>query len=146
MNFLFRNKEIFYRNKTYLLFNSRSFVSLSHQTPLTLSEFNSLEDSSLSDAVKNLHLRQVDSLQFCRFFWLSQYLSTLNFGSQIFLVILESFLDEEELKYSLYSGVLLSKSLSTNEISVVIRQSLGGCSVERTFFLNATNFVFIKKI
>jgi len=62
------------------------------------------------------------------------------------MIILEPFLDDEELKYSLYTGLLLSKSLSLNAISLTLRQSLGGSSVERTFFLNATNVILIKKI
>jgi ribosomal protein L19 len=139
MNSYFNKKQIFYRNKDSLVYNSRFFVSVSQ--PLEL-----VEADILSQTVVDLNLRQINSLQFGRFFWLSQYVKGLSFGSSVLMIILEPFLDDEELKYSLYTGLLLSKSLSLNAISLTLRQSLGGSSVERTFFLNATNVILIKKI
>lgn len=143
MNFYFNKKQIFYRNKDSLVYNSRFFVSVSQA-----SEFVevSVSETVLAETTSNLNLSQLVDLQFCRFFWLARYVKRLRFGSLVFIVILEPFLDEEELKYSLYSGLVLSKSLSLNSISLVLKQSLGGSSVERTFFLNATNFLLIKKI
>ena len=80
---------------------------------------------------------------FCRFFWLSRYVSSLSFGSSIFLITLEPFIEEESLKLCFYKGILIFSSLGLNSLSVVLRQTFNGVAVERTFFLNSSNFVFV---
>jgi hypothetical protein len=61
MNSYFNKKQIFYRNKDSLVYNSRFFVSVSQ--PLEL-----VEADILSQTVVDLNLRQINSLQFGRFF------------------------------------------------------------------------------
>jgi len=67
------------------------------------------------------------------------------FGSTIFLITLEPFIEEECLKLCFYRGVLVSYSLGLNSVSVILKQTFSDVSVERTFFLNSSNFVFLKK-
>jgi hypothetical protein len=61
MNSYFNKKQIFYRNKDSLVYNSRFFVSVSQ--PLEL-----VEADILSQTAVDLNLRQINSLQFGRFF------------------------------------------------------------------------------
>jgi len=89
--------------------------------------------------------KQPNFFTFCKINWLSTLINSLSFGSTVCLITLEPFIEEESLKFCFYKGIYVNSSLSLNSLSITLRQEFNGLFVDRTFFLNSSNCVFLSK-
>ena len=89
--------------------------------------------------------KQSNFFTFCKINWLSAFINSLAFGSSICLVTLEPFIEEESLKFCFYKGIYIKSSVNLNSLSITLRQDFNGLLVDRTFFLNSSNCVFLNK-
>jgi len=89
--------------------------------------------------------KQSNFFIFCKINWLSAFINSLSSGSSVCLVTLEPFIEEESLKFCFYKGIYVNSSVSLNSLSITLRQEFNGLFVDRTFFLNSSNCVFLSK-